>query len=121
MAVAGAATAALGLFLLASPETAVVAAADVGAVGGRRGAESGGAAAAGGAREGGRGGDAAAFDTVLMVDAGSSGSRLNVYRLDREVRGVGVGGRLGAMVHLVLVIPGERYASRYTCLERYLY
>lgn len=26
------------------------------------------------------------FDTVIMVDAGSSGCRLNVYRVDGEVR-----------------------------------
>lgn len=57
---------------------------DAGGVGGWRGAETEAAAAAG---AGGAGGAAEAFDTVLMVDAGSSGSRLNVYRLDREVRG----------------------------------
>lgn len=82
-AAAGAAAAALGLFLLGSPETAAQAV-DVGDVGGRRGAaETGGTGA--GLRERG-GGSPEAFDTVLMVDAGSSGSRLNVYRLDREVR-----------------------------------
>lgn len=82
---AGAAAAAIGLFFLASPETAAEAIGP-GAVGGRPGAEAGGTAA-GGVREGGVGEAAEAFDTVLMVDAGSSGSRLNVYRLDREVRG----------------------------------
>lgn len=67
------AAAAIVLFFLASLEMAAQA------------IESG--AATGDARvEGGRAA-AKVFDTVLMVDAGSSGSRLNVYRLEREVRG----------------------------------
>ena len=81
----GAAAAAIGLFFLVSPETAAEAI-ESGAVGGRPGARTGGTAA-GGVRGRGVGAPAEAFDTVLVVDAGSSGSRLNVYRLDREVSG----------------------------------
>eukprot|EP00903_Cladosiphon_okamuranus_P009015 g8623.t1 len=71
MAVIGATTAAaIVLVFLLSPET-VAQTIDSGAAAGCARVEGGGAVAE-------------AFDTVLMVDAGSSGSRLNVYRLDRE-------------------------------------